>query len=240
MVSSSRLGPAVAAAMTFAMVVAQVGPAWAQCTNDVQCKGDRICEKGACVTPPPKAPPAATPPPSPTTPMAPPPNAPLPAPSPPDAVRVTIDGKPGDHLALDGKVNADCRAPCTVSVPPGLYTLRGRGFDQEVDIPPGKPSRVEMKRGCKACWILGGIFTPLGIPFIAGGAVLLDDATKTKLGGTIYTGTTYTRETDSGLQAGAIAMIVSGVLISTTGIVFLILGGTSGGSRAIVNGESGS
>jgi len=27
---------------------------WAQCTKDIECRGDRICEKGICVYPPPK------------------------------------------------------------------------------------------------------------------------------------------------------------------------------------------
>ena len=34
-------------------------PALAQCTKDIECRGDRICEKGVCVSPPTK--PSTTP-----------------------------------------------------------------------------------------------------------------------------------------------------------------------------------
>ena len=33
----------------------QTEGAWAQCTMDTECKGDRICESGQCVSPPPTA-----------------------------------------------------------------------------------------------------------------------------------------------------------------------------------------
>lgn len=80
-----------------------------------------------------------------------------------------------------------------------------------------------MKRGCTACWILGGIFTPIGIPFIVGGAALHGE------------GEHSTRPDEEDLMAAGATMVVAGVLMSTTGIVFLILGGVNGSSHAIVN-----
>jgi hypothetical protein len=60
--------------------------ATAGCSNDAQCKGDRICEQGQCVAPPaPPAPPEAAPAPSAPAPEAPVPAAPSEASPPPAA-----------------------------------------------------------------------------------------------------------------------------------------------------------
>lgn len=230
MKSPWRLGTYASAMITAALTMWSLD-ARADCKNDSECKGDRVCEQGKCVSPPP--PPAAIPPSAP--PVA--PSAPLPPPGPaangqaplaPDAVRVSIESKRGDHVSLDGKTSSDCRAPCTLSVAPGRYTLRGKDFERDVDIPPNQVSRIEMKRGCTACWILGGILTPVGIPFIVGGAALHGE------------GDHSTRADEEDLMVAGAAMVVSGVLMSTAGIVFLILGGASGGSSATVNGREAS
>src|SRR5690349_15729158 len=68
----------------------------AACTKDTDCKGDRVCEEGACVDPPANLPPPPPPPAGGGTPaaVAPPPTAAQPAPAPQtSAVRPTVDGK---------------------------------------------------------------------------------------------------------------------------------------------------
>jgi hypothetical protein len=68
--------------------------AHAECTKDTECKGDRVCEAGSCVAPPPgSAPapaqqPAAAPAPVAPAPVAPAPVAPVPAPA------VPVETKP--------------------------------------------------------------------------------------------------------------------------------------------------
>src|SRR5262245_26023161 len=132
------------ALLTFVLVTSSARSAWADCANDSECKGDRVCERGQCVSPspktaplPPAAPPAGAPlPPPQAVPPPPPAGVVPPAGPPPGAVRVDIEGKRNDHVSLEGPSGrGECRAPCTLMVPPGRYELRGRGFNQEVDIP---------------------------------------------------------------------------------------------------------
>ncbi|MBX3187315.1 MAG: hypothetical protein KF819_09885 [Labilithrix sp.] len=202
----------------------------ADCKSDSECKGDRTCEKGSCVSPPAPAamPPSAPPPPS----VAPPAEAAPPA----DAVPVAIAGRAGDHVRLDGKTSLDCRVPCRVTLSPGRYTMLAKGFQQDVDIPHNRASRIEMNRGCSVCVALGGILAGAGLPFIIGGGALVAGATGTesRTGGPAYT---YTVEEE---QVAGIALLISGAVMTTTGLVLLIVGLAKGPDSVTVNGETAS
>ncbi|HEY8211436.1 MAG TPA: hypothetical protein VIG99_28325 [Myxococcaceae bacterium] len=80
-------------------VLAVPGVALAQCTKDTECKGDRVCERGACVSPSERAP---APPPQPEYTAPPPPpvvSAPPPAARPPPARRAPPAEGPWDASA---------------------------------------------------------------------------------------------------------------------------------------------
>ncbi|MBX3187303.1 MAG: hypothetical protein KF819_09815 [Labilithrix sp.] len=218
-----------------ALVSAWTRDARADCKSDAECKGDRICEKGTCVSPPPPAamPPAAPPPAAPPPPPAAPPAA-VAAPA-VDAVSVSIDGIVGDHVRLDGPTDLDCRVPCRVTITPGRYTLFAKGFEQEVDIPYNQASRIEMNRACSVCVILGGILAGGGLPFMIGGAALMGGAERTaNIGSTIYT------YTDDDEHTPGVALLVNGILMTTSGVALLIAGLAKGPQAATVNGETAS
>ena len=50
MVRCAKVGISIAA--TGCMTVLWTAPAYAQCTKDTECKGDRVCVHGECVEPP--------------------------------------------------------------------------------------------------------------------------------------------------------------------------------------------
>jgi hypothetical protein len=50
---SHKNGLAILAATSAALAIVESRPAQAGCTKDVECKGERICENGRCVYPPP-------------------------------------------------------------------------------------------------------------------------------------------------------------------------------------------
>jgi hypothetical protein len=120
----------VAFVVALSLVLFQVRPARAgDCTTDAECKGDRICEGGKCVSPP----------------------APVPArPATPTDVLVSFDGNPGDQVSFEGIAGtAQCQAPCSVSVPAGSYTLRVTGsvtYSAVVDV-LDHPVTIKLRRG---------------------------------------------------------------------------------------------
>src|SRR3954468_7652274 len=86
-------------ALVAVSVLAVPGVALAECTKDTDCKGDRVCERGVCVAPADRAPPARpeyTPPPPP---RAPPARPKYPPPPPPPTVQPPAARSPRQHLA---------------------------------------------------------------------------------------------------------------------------------------------
>ena len=129
-------------------------PAHAQCTTDVECKGDRICVQGVCAAPdaglaPPE--PSASSMLLPTPPPVPPPTAPTPGnsapvltapgPNPADqpntfAVRfVGADGWTVRYIARTG-VTQSCELPCVLMLPAGPAELTlVSGFTETIVVP---------------------------------------------------------------------------------------------------------
>lgn len=222
MTSSRFMHRSLAAAFTVALVTAHVKPAWADCANDAQCKGDRICEKGVCVSPPPKAP---APPPVAPPPSAPPPTAPLPPPVQQPAygqpqglqtgTRVLFEGS-HEFVSAEGQGGAhgECHIPCSLTLPPGWYTLRAGSKSEQIEV-GNRSTMVKVKNGCTACYVLGGLNLALSIPFFVGAGVLLGPKLRDK------------SQTDG---PGA-ALGVGGGVVAASGLALLIVGVAVGGGK---------
>jgi len=157
-----RSQPAI---LLFFASVGTAALARADCAQDTDCKGDRVCEVGQCVAPKPKAcskdtdcagnqvcgqdyicadpavrivMPAALPPPS--------------------KVAVNVGGLTGHFVTIDG---ASCASPCTLQVEPGNHTLSTPGFPS-VKVPVGNSSvQVSLERSYGVAW-LGAVSMALG------------------------------------------------------------------------------
>ncbi|MBX3187314.1 MAG: hypothetical protein KF819_09880 [Labilithrix sp.] len=205
-------GPGLAAVMTVVFLTARSGAARADCANDAQCKGDRICEKGVCVAPAPPAP-ASAPPPVPPPAVA--PVAP-PASAPPQqgGTRVIFTGR-SDLVSAEsnqkGGAHGECHIPCSLQLPPGWYTVRAGSTVEDVEV-GDRTTAVKVTSGCTACFVTGGISLGLSIPLFVGGGVLVDkNSTET---------------------AGA-AMAVAGGIIAASGLALLIVGVAAGRAKIV-------
>jgi hypothetical protein len=246
----SRARSTTAAFVAVAMVTAWSGIARADCKNDAECKGDRVCEKGTCVAPA-SAPATAAPAPA-TAAPAPAPRDPA-SPSPATAaavptVEVAIRGADGEAVTLDGlHARETCRAPCTVAVPPGRYTLRTKSRTEEVDI-TSRSSEVKLTSGCTACVVGGGIALAAGIGTTIAGAVMAGDAAIScaRLGTPSSgptdcfgpTGFDPDRKISQGGDADTgTALLVAGISVAVLGAAALITGLVIGGSKVTVEGS---
>lgn len=216
MTSNRFMHRSLAAAFTVVLVTAHVRPAWADCANDAQCKGDRICEKGVCVSPPPKAP---APPPVAPPPSAPPPTAPLPPPVQQPAygqqpmqggTRVLFEGT-HEFVSAEGQngTHGECHIPCSLTLPPGWYTVRAGSKTEQIDV-GNRSTVVKVKNGCTTCYVFGGVNLGLSIPFFVGAGVLLDKS--------------------STEEPGA-ALAVGGAIVAASGLALLIVGIAVGGGK---------
>ena len=228
----------VSAFVAAALVLVQTRAAWADCANDSECKGDRVCERGTCVSPkapapaaslPPAAPPAAVPPAAAGQAPLPPANA-----APANAVRVDFEGARGETIRLSGPgASESCRSPCQMRVAPGTYSLHSKTFDERIDV-PAHDTTVTMKKGCTACFIVGGILAGSGIPFMAGGWALFKEEEERSY----YNGSYYSSYGDEGLSAAGLGMFIGGVIMSVTGVTLLVVGGAAGTSSIAVEGKA--
>jgi len=206
----------VAASVVALLVIAQTKPARADCANDSQCKGDRICEKGQCVTPPPKAAPVTSVPSQP--PAAPPPAPPAAVPAAaarqPGSVHVLFEGRSELLVTMEsrGVKNGECRMPCSLDLQPGEYSLHAKGYSDQIQVPPSDTT-VAFNKACVFCYIGGGIFTGLSIPTIIGGAMLAGEPSSRGAGYGVITG---------------------GVVLAASGIALLIIGIAHGGMKVVV------
>jgi hypothetical protein len=93
----TALGRRAHAVVVGCMLVGWTQSAWADCTKDTDCKGDRICTAGACTDPPPPPALEALPAPAP-----PPPEATVqPAAAPPRARATSVDPEEDDVAPVD-------------------------------------------------------------------------------------------------------------------------------------------
>lgn len=188
-------------AATLVALVSRPTLAYAQCANDAECKGDRICENGTCVVPPEPAAPA----PDPAAPAPPPaPAAPVPAPGIP---KVTFLGKDSIVRADgDNGAHADCKLPCDMALEPGRYTIRVDDMSETMDV-SDRLTRVHVDEGCTFCFVAGLIGMIAGAPLIAGGVAIASDSRNT---------------------VTSAVLIGSGGLVEATGIVLFIVGLSEG------------
>jgi hypothetical protein len=245
----SKAQRVTAAFVAVAVVNAWSGIARADCKNDAECKGDRVCEKGTCVAPAPA--PVAAPPvpgaPAPAPVAAPPaPDSNLPPPSSPagPTVQVAIRGTEGEAVTLEGlHARETCRAPCTVAVPPGHYTVRTKSRAEEVEI-TSRSSEVKIVSGCSACTIGGAIAVGVGVATTVAGAVMKGGAPDCVTNGAL----TYCVGSDGRPRMGpgdgdediGTALLVAGISVAVLGAAALITGLALGPSRVTVDGADAS
>lgn len=173
------------------------------CGKDSDCSGDNVCEGGQCA-PPGGAPPASSP-----------PRAPARAVPALQTSAIEFEGSEGEFVKLEGPPGkADCKIPCSLQMPAGTYRFRAKGFKTDVEI-PDHAATVRFKRSCGGCYVTGGVFLGLSIPFYASGAVMSDDRDLEKVG---------------------TAFIVAGVLHMTLGLSLIVVGIATGKTKVVVEG----
>ena len=136
-----------------ASALAGPGAAYAQCTKDTECKGDRVCERGACVSPSERAQPPPPPeyvaPPPPATPTAPARPAPRPHPV-----------APVSEGAWEASARKNLITYDILSTAAGIAVasdLNARGFDQGLTI---LQVAIAYERAIMPRFSVFGIITP--------------------------------------------------------------------------------
>ncbi len=166
-----RRGLRIGLAICVASATLPLHRALADCANDNECKGNRICEGGQCVTPP-------APTPAPSEPVA-------PERQPADVPKAlgTSDATPSQHtvsvrittprpvtISADGQT---CVSPCTLLVADEKSVLvDAQGFGN-VSVDVHGPTEVRFRRGGAGGLVAGLVMAGVGVPLLIGGILSL-------------------------------------------------------------------